>query len=632
MGIKRSSESPAPDVQPNQTPVTEAEVALALEQVLASEPFAGVERPSRFLRHVVERAVRGQTPDLKESLLGIEVFGRDTSWNPRTDPIVRQEAARLRKRLARYYEHNSPAVRIELPVGTYVPVFHRTPAPVETPNAPANDPLQPQPQPARGTRGLKLWLVCGALILLAATAAVLWQLRHSGAQAQPAIVVLPFTNLGEPSKQYFADGLTDEITGFLARNRSLRVLARTSAFAFKGKSIDAREVGRQLGVTHVLEGSVEWSGQQVRVSAHLERASDGAHIWSSTYDREVKDLLSLQTELAESVATAMRAYSGGAAPSHVPNPEAYELYLRAKYDLQNQVLNAYQRAEASLRQAVSIDPDFAAAWYQLGVLRFGVSGVGLRMRMPEEIEEAKSLCRKALALDPNLLEAHAELGYIAMVSEWDWAGAANELDLASRNGPQPSAEASRALWFAYHGRFAEADRHIAAARELDPIGSTTMLYLGGIRHWEGRYQDALAVWRQMLDHNPNQLNPQMMQNLDYIETGQAALALANTQPVASQHPFWGIIEVQALAKLGRHEEGRKLLLDIETRYAQSPNLFRQWLGLAWESLGDHERSLKWLEQSANLHEFQILNVAVNPQFAGLRNNPEFRALVRRVGL
>jgi serine/threonine-protein kinase len=630
MGTKPPSEPP--DVQPNQSPVGEAEVTAALDRILASEPFAGIERPSRFLRHVVERALRGQTPDLKESLLGIEVFGRETSWNPRTDPIVRQEAARLRKRLARYYEHDSPAVRIELPVGTYVPVFHRAPVtPDPAPVAPVSDSLQPPLQPAH-RYNVKLRLGFAALVLLIAAGAVVWLVRHSSSPPQPAIVVLPFTNLGEASKQYFADGLTDEITGFLARNRSLRVLARTSAFAFKGRAVDVREVGRQLGVTHVLEGSVEWFGQQVRVSAHLERVSDAAHVWSSTYDREVKDLLALQTELAESVATAMRAYSGAPVRPHVPNPEAYELYLRAKYDLQNQVLNAYQHAEASLRQALSIDPDFAAAWYQLGVLRFGVSGVGLRMRTPEEIEEAKNLCRKALALDADLLEAHAQLGYIAMVSEWDWARAAQEFDLASRNGPQPLAETFRALWFAYHGRFAEADRHIATARELDPIGSTTMLYLGGIRHWEGRYQDALAVWRQMLDQNPNQLNPRMMQSLDYIDAGQAALALANAQPLVTQHPLWGIIEVQALAKLGRRDEGRKLLLDLETRYAQSPNLFRQWLGLAWESLDDHERALKWLEQSANLHEFQILNVAVNPQFAELRNNPQFRALVRRMGL
>ena len=616
-GTTRDLSPPAP------LSVSAAEVAAALGHILASPAFAGIERPSRFLRHVVEGALQGQTDALKETLLGIHVFGREASWDPRTDPIVRQEAARLRKRLARYYETESPEVRIELPVGSYVPVFQRVPTAI-----PAAIPANVQKPPNRTS----LWFAAGLLLLVVITGVAIF-LRPPSTAPSLSIVVLPFSNLGsDPSKQYFADGLTDEITDRLARIPSLRVLARTSAFAFKGKAADIREVGRQLNVSHVLEGGVEWSGEHVRIIAHLERVSDGSHIWSGTYDRQVKDLLDVQSELAQAVTGTLQVKTGILPAAHVPGKEAHELYLRAIFDLQNQVPDSYKNAEAALEQAVRIDPQYAAAWFQLGVAKFNRSAVIGRGRTPEEIAEVKSLYRKALQLDPNLLDVHAQLGFLAMVTEWDWEGAERELRLASQNGPRAFAEATQALWFSYHGRFREADERIAAARALDPAGVATMLYLGGIRHWEGRFPEAIAVWKQMLERTPNQFNPRVMLNFSYIEAGQAELALENLRPFETSIPTAGFLEVMALAHLGRREEALNLLHRMETNYAADSSMFRQWFALAWASLGDHDRTVKWLEKSADLHEFQVLNLAVNPAFAAMRNDPAFRALVKRIGL
>jgi len=620
---------------------SEAEVMAALQRILDSEAFAGVERPSRFLRHVVEGVLRGQQPALKESLLGVDVFRRIASWDPRTDPIVRQEAARLRKRLARYYQNESPNVRIELPVGTYVPVFRKVASQTAFPGESAGldeasrsvpRALGPAPAPAATPRASR-WLIPVAAIVVFVVGAASILTRPHASVSPLSIVVLPFTNLGaDHSKDYFADGLTDEITGLLARNPSLRVLARTSAFAFKGKAADVREVGRQLNVTHVLEGSVEWSGEQARISAHLERVSDGSHVWSAMYDRRGGDWLAVQSELAEAVAGALRVNPVTQASRHVPNAEAHELYLRAAFDLQNQVVDSYRRAEDALRQALSIDPQYANAWYQMGVLKFNLSGVGMRRRTPDEVAEAKSLCRRALELDPDLADVHAQLAYILMVSEWDWPGAEQELGLASRNGPRAYAEAIRALWLAYHGRFPEADEHMAIARVLDPVGSQTMIYQGAIRHWEGRYAEAISYWQQLLDRNPNQLNPRLMLNYAYIESGQAKLALAQVEPLASKRPMYRILDVMALAHLGRREEATGLLLRLESDDEPSPGMFRQWLALGWAALGDHEQTVKWLAKSADLPEFQALNLAVNPSFAAMRTDPAFQALVHRIGL
>jgi TolB-like protein/Tfp pilus assembly protein PilF len=616
--------------------VNGAEVTAALQRILASEAFAGVERPSRFLRHVVESALQGQSAVLKESLLGVQVFGRDASWDPRADPVVRQEAARLRKRLARYYKTASPEVRIELPVGTYVPVFQRLPGAVPAAEAaiPNNPALPATPIPARrAPRRTWPWFAI-ALLAVAGLAGGLQVFRSFSAGNASSIVVLPFTSLSaDPSKEYFADGLTDEITGQLVRVKSLRVVARTSAIFFKGRHADVRDVGRQLNVTHVLEGSVEWSGEQVRISAHLERASDGSHVWSGTYDRQAKDLLTVQSEVAEAVARALQVSSGMTfASRHVPSEEAHDLFLRATFEMQAQTPDALERAEQDLQRSVDNDPQYAAAWSRLGLVKFNLAPSSVRGRTPAELSEVKSLYRKALSLDPDLGEAHANLGFIAMTTDWDWAGAERELQLASRNGPSVPAEISYGLLLAYRGRFGEADRRLAAALSLDPLSVVTIGYMAAVRYWEGRFPESIAISRQLLDRYPDQLNPRLMLNLARVAAGQAELALADLRPLEAKSPHFRLQEVMALAHLGRREEALRLLRQLETGYERDARVSRQGFALAWSSLGDHSQTVKWLERSADLREFQVLNLAVNPAFADMRSDPAFRALIQRIGL
>jgi TolB-like protein len=267
-------------------------VLAALDSLVASAAFGKAERPSRFLRHLVGTALRGEGYLLKESVLGREVFGRRASWDSRLDPVVRQEAARLRKRLAHYYETGGAEceVRIELPVGGYVPVFRRKP--VET-----------------ATRRWRGWVYAAAGVLCMAGAVMAWR-GFAQRESPVSIVVLPFTDLSaDPANQYFSDGLTDEITDSLARIARLRVMARSSAFQFKGKTVDVREVGRLLHVANVVEGSVERSGGRVKIIAHLERTSDGSLLWSNTYEREASDLFAAQSELAGGIAGGLRVAS-----------------------------------------------------------------------------------------------------------------------------------------------------------------------------------------------------------------------------------------------------------------------------------------------------------------------------------
>ena len=175
-------------------------------------------------------------------------------------------------------------------------------------------------------------------------------------------------------------------------------------------------------------------------------------------------------------------------------------------------------------------------------------------------------------------------------------------------------------------------RHLELARSLDPLEPAILINLVGARYWEGRFPEAIALARQILERHPDQLTPQLMLNLSYIQSGQAELALKNLRPLEARFPPSRLCEVITLGRSGRREEGLRLMGQLEAEYAQSTGVFRQWFALVWASLGDHARTVQWLERSADLHEFQVLNLAVNPAFAEMRNDPEFRALVKRIGL
>jgi TolB-like protein len=366
------------------------------------------------------------------------VFERPTSWDPRLDPIVRQEAARLRKRLAKYYENGGAeaAVRIELPIGTYVPVFRGSPVEVQAPAV--------ESPPVR-RRGLSLygWLLAGAVVLGLLLAAIAWRalFRH---EAETSIAVLPFTNLTvNPAEQYFSDGLTDEIMDSLVRVRALRVIASKSAFQFKGRTVDIREVDRLLNVTHVLEGSVERSGDRVKIIARLERVSDRALVWSNTYERGASDLFAVQSELAAGIAGGLKT-TVGVPPAHIPNPAALEFAMKGRYDLQLVTTESLTRAESEYQQAIVLDSGYAAAYIGLASAKYNHAlARGSTYRTDAERQSAEQLFRTALDLDPNLPTAHAMLAAFAMQYDWDWGRAEQQLRLALTGPPNPNPEILR---------------------------------------------------------------------------------------------------------------------------------------------------------------------------------------------
>ncbi|MCB1643629.1 MAG: tetratricopeptide repeat protein, partial [Xanthomonadales bacterium] len=231
-----------------------------------------------------------------------------------------------------------------------------------------------------------------------------------------SIAVLPFVNLsGDPSNEYFGDGLAEELLNVLVRIEGLRVTARTSSFQYKGRNLDIREIARDLGVATVLEGSVRRAGERVRITAQLIRATDGFHLWSETFDRELADIFAVQDEISQAIANALQSTlqptSGGGERRHTSNIAAYEAYLRGRFAMNQRTGPTLERAVEEFRQAIALDPDYAAAYSGLSDSYLLQSDYA-RLSNAESIRLAEPLARRAIELDPGLAEAHASMGLL----------------------------------------------------------------------------------------------------------------------------------------------------------------------------------------------------------------------------
>ena len=368
-----------------------------LERILASPGFARNDRLSRFLRVIVERHLDARDTDLKESVLGIEVFGRQPGFDPKQDSTVRSEAGRLRARLAEYYAGDGigDPVIIELPKGGYIPAF----------------------RPSRGlekrqTRSWWPWLG-GAVAALALAVAVSgwWWVQHN--RAPIAIAVLPLTNLSpDPANDYFADGLTDEIIRNLSIIDGLAVRSQTSSFVFKGKPRNVREAGEQLHAEYILEGSVLRAGQQLPINAQLVRVRDDFALWSGRFDRGLTDVVAIQDEISRGIVNSLRLKLGRGRRRYETSAEAYDLYIRDRslltvpWQLPRKIIR--RERPLPFEDVIAKDPSFAPAYAGLAEAYAFLASVGAAE--PDELVKMRAAAERAIQLDPLLEEAHDALG------------------------------------------------------------------------------------------------------------------------------------------------------------------------------------------------------------------------------
>ena len=500
--------------------------------------------------------------------------------------------------------------------------------------------------PHRSTR--KPWLLAALTLLIVAMAPSVY-LRWSGMQdprstpgGRLMLAVLPFRNLtGDATQEYFSDGLTEEMITQLGNldPPRLGVIARTSVMHYKNSPEKLDQVGRELGVQYVLEGSVRRDANNVRITAQLIQMKDQSHVWARQYDRELKGLLNLQGEIAQEIADEIQLTLGEhksavAAQSGVSpkNYEAYDLYLKGQYFFNKRTATGLNEAIQYFQQAAAKDPSYARAYAGLAdcyALMGGYTG-----RPPAEfIAKARAAALRALQLDDGLPEAHTALALIVQTYDWDWQTAEKQFQRAIALNPN---YATAHHWYAEHlmwrGRFDEALQESERARQLDPLSLIIAADNGAILYFSRQYDRAIEKWRSVLELDPDFLRAHLIKGA-YTEKEMFVEAFADEErlrPKDVPADYWSwraYIEGRA----GHAADARHALdelLNVNRHQPVDPMIIAN----GYVGVGDKNQALAWLEKAYAQHSNELVSLKVSPVYDALRGDPRFRHLLRRVGL
>ena len=493
------------------------------------------------------------------------------------------------------------------------------------------------------TRASRWLIVCGgALLALVVVAYFATRSRLRGATAPKikSLAVLPLKNLsGDPRQEYLADGMTEELIARLARIHDLRVVSRTSVMRFKDAQTSVPEIARTLNVDAVVEGSVIREGTRIRVQAQLIRGATDEHFWSETYDRELRDALGLQSEVAESIALKVKATVTGEERSRLTSarpvsPEGYERYLKGLYVLRNKTSTkaGVEESIGYFQDAISKDPTYAAVYVSLAEAYRFLSSVTIG-GSPAERLKAMSAVRKALELDPDLAEAHVVLAGM-LQDEWHWAEAESEYRRSLELNPSDAgAYSGLAAWLLSQGRLGEAVERAKRARELDPSPGAAV-ELGWILFNARRYDEAIREYCSALAIEQDNANTlwRLGFALSFKHQSQEAIsALDRAVSVSDRAPGNLGVLAAVYGQAGRRADALRVLAELKKRQKTSYVPAGAFV-LAYSGLADREQTLISLEQAYKEQSYILQYLKVHPVFDSLRDDPRFKDLVRRVGL
>jgi TolB-like protein/Flp pilus assembly protein TadD len=611
-------------------------VQAQLEKVLSSKVFAQSARLSSFLSFIVEWAIQNKGDQIKEYLLGTEVFGRRDTYDPRIDPVVRVEARRLRNKLKEYYETEGRGdpIAIDLPKGGYAPVFR------EKVPAQGTD-LKVQPAPVRLSVG-RHTIIPAVLLLLIGVVAYYWTTRGKGGVRYASIAVLPLENLSaDPEQEYFSDGMTDALITELANIRSLRVISRTSVMTYKKTRGPLLEIAQKLGVEYVVEGTVQRDRERVRITAQLIEALGERHLWAESYEGDLTDILDLQSRITRNIAQKVRIQlvpqdeARLQARRHVPR-EAFEAYVKGRYYWNQRSVGAVWKSKEYYHQAIEKDPSYALAYAALGDSHLWFARGDGRGRV-EFYNQAKAAASKAVALDESLAEAHTTLAGIASFYEWNWNDAEREFQRAIQLNPNyGQAYQLYGEHLANMGRIEEALTVIRQAQDLDPL-SPALPALGGRVFYFGRkYDDAIAQFRQALDMNPGLDWIHLDLGKAYVRKGMFTEAISELQTartIMGNRPKAISLLGYAYAVSGQRRDAEKALADLEERRSwPDPWPVTLLKAIVYVGLDEKGRALDWLEKAYEDHSALMEHLKVEPIFDDLRSEPRFIAIIKKMHL
>jgi serine/threonine protein kinase len=471
------------------------------------------------------------------------------------------------------------------------------------------------------------------LVLVAALALALPFYRHRNITAssppEKSIAVLPFLDLSETKDQeYFCDGMSEEILEALAKVEGLRVVARTSSFSFKGKSVNAREVGEKLNVANVLEGSLRREGDRVRVTAELINARSGFHLWTETYDRKLEDVFALQDEITHAIVDALKVKLAVSPPvRQQPNTEVYDLYLQGLYFSNKGSEEDLRRALGFFQRAVEKDPTFGRAWAGIAKVWYFLADVYVKPL--DAYPASKEAALKAIALDEKDAEAHCYLSEAKRVLDWDLAGADAELKRALELDPSSApAHFFSALLPLFRGELNDGLRLVLEAEKLDPVSPITSYVATAAYLANDRVDEAVVEGQRTLQLDPNYFYLDSTLAAAYREKGNfpEAIALYTKAQEATRLPSSGL----AITYVRMHEEteARNILAQLvkarEKRYVSAP-----LIAAVSTALGDKEEAFRWLERAYDEHSGVLQWIAFVPEFRALHSDARFPDLLQR---
>jgi len=470
-----------------------------------------------------------------------------------------------------------------------------------------------------------------------------FSLRSAPAHGRVMLAVLPFENLSNDSDQeYFSDGLTEEAITDLGRlsPERLGVIARTSAMAYKHTSKRASQIGQELGVDYLLEGSVRREGERVRISAQLIRVKDETHVWAQSYDRDMRDFLAVQNELGEAIAGQVQVsltpeQKLEQTKTRRINPEAYDDYLKGLYFWNRFTPGSLKKSVDLFQQAIEKDPGYAQAYAGLSESYGVLMDWGVLPRA-EAYPKSEAAARKAVELDSGNSEAHSALGWQMLLYDRDWSGAEREFRRAIQLNPSNAdAHEGFAYYFAVYGRFDESIAEMKKARELDPLSLLANVESAKMLIYARRYDQALQQLHFTLDLDPGFHATHYFLFQVYLAKGMYEEAY---QEFLKQYPAGGqFSELMADVRNAHAKSGWKRALQkylaIRLELRSKGVLLSSWdLALLSAALGNKEQTLDSLQKAADERFGQVIFVKVDPLFDSLRSDPRFQDLVRRLGL
>jgi len=458
-----------------------------------------------------------------------------------------------------------------------------------------------------------------------------------------SVAVLPLQNLsGDPAQEYFSDGMTDALITDLAQIRSLRVISRTSTIRYKNSSKPLGQIARELNVDGIIEGTVQRSGDRVKITAQLIEANSDRHVWANSYDRELRDTLRLQEEVAHDISQRISANVGTVpgprpASAYPLNIGAYDEYLKARNYISRQTKADVIKGKEILERSIERDPNYAPAYAELAFAHYVLATVDHSSL--EEIVQAKAAALHALTLDENLAEAHSVLGLIDAMHDWDWPAGGRELQRAIQSDPNSSfAQSQFALYLVTVGRKTEAIREINTALELDPFSPMQHSSASFVFLYAREYDSAMREALRAVEIDPHfALGHLGLSSVLHAEgkPEEAFTEWLRFLRESGETVFAQELENAAKKKPGPGEPLQKVANIVLRHYQENSNHQSTWaVNIAWAYmfLGDKDKAFMWLNKACDEHAMEVYAIAVDPDIDPLRSDPRFAAILRRIGL